>query len=78
MSHRFPGGAEQSRTPTEKAAADTQRRRVRVWFGAHVIAELIAVPASADRYAAAMDRRFAGLRITNDPIPGPAGAEQVE
>ncbi|MFI7065148.1 hypothetical protein ACIBL3_29430 [Kribbella sp. NPDC050124] len=67
MSDRVPGGA----------TADT-RRRVRVWFGVHVIAELIAVPAAADRYAAAMDRRFAGLRITNDPVPGPAGAEQIE
>jgi hypothetical protein len=34
-----------------------------------VIAELIGVPAAAERYAAAMDRRFGGLRITNDPIP---------
>ena len=71
MSHRFPGGAEQSSTPTQNAA----RRRVRVWFGTHVIAELVAVPAAADRYAAAMDRRFGGLRITNEPIPGPAGAD---
>ncbi|MFG1820685.1 hypothetical protein ACGFIF_43495 [Kribbella sp. NPDC049174] len=53
------------------AATDTRRRRVRVWFGRYVIAELVAVPATADRYAAAMDRRF-GLPITNEPISDPA------
>ena len=71
MSDRVPGGAEESSTAPENGPADGRRQRVRVWFGAHVIAELIAVPAAADRYAAAMDRRFGGLRITNDPIPGP-------
>jgi hypothetical protein len=50
-------------------SVDVRRRRVRVWFGSHVIAELIGVPAAAERYAAAMDRRFGGLRITNEPIP---------
>ena len=59
------------------AVADTRRRRVRVWFGSHVIAELIAVPATAERYAAAMDRRFGGLRITNDPMPGTGRAEDA-
>lgn len=54
------------------------RRRVRVWFGQHVIAELIAVPAAAERYAAAMDRRFGGLRITNDPVPATGRAEHKE
>ena len=57
---------------------DGARRRVRVWFGHHVIAELIAVPAAAERYAAAMDRRFGGLRITNDPIPAAGPAEHKE
>ena len=78
MADRAPGGAEQSGTAPETGPADIRRQRVRVWFGAHVIAALVAGPAAADRYAAAMDRRFGGLRITNDPIPGPARAEQNE
>ena len=42
--------------------------RVRVWFGSHVIADYRADAGLADRYAAAMGRRFAGLRITYEPI----------
>lgn len=45
------------------------RRRVRVWFGEHVIADHVAEAATAERYEQAMQRRFAGLRTTNDPIP---------
>lgn len=44
------------------------RRRVQVWFGHHVIAGYVAETLLADRYAAAMGRRFAGLRITNEPL----------
>jgi hypothetical protein len=43
------------------------RRRVRVWFGEHPIATYVAEPALASRYEAAMQRRFAGLRVTNEP-----------
>jgi hypothetical protein len=50
----------------------SERRRVRVWFGEHVIADYQAEPDLAERYAHAMSRRFAGLRVTNDPVP-PAG-----
>lgn len=46
-----------------------QRRRVRVWFGDHIVAEYRAEADVADRYAAAMSRRFAGLRVTSEPIP---------
>jgi hypothetical protein len=46
-----------------------ERRHVRVWFGEHVIAHYRAEPALAERYAQAMSRRFAGLRVTNDPLP---------
>ncbi|WP_433014697.1 hypothetical protein [Kribbella sp. CA-294648] len=46
-----------------------ERRRVQVWFGSHVIATYVAERLLADRYAAAMGRRFAGLRITNEPLP---------
>lgn len=38
--------------------------RVRVWFGAHVLADYVADPQTADRYAEAMRQRFAGLRVT--------------
>lgn len=47
------------------------RRRVRVWFGKHVIADYRADADLAERYVAAMARRFVGLQITNDPIPEP-------
>lgn len=40
---------------------------VRVWFGSHVLAEHHACAAEAARYAAAMELRFAGLRVTNEP-----------
>ncbi|MDX6241992.1 MAG: hypothetical protein QOG10_6863 [Kribbellaceae bacterium] len=51
------------------AADEAQpRRRVRVWFGEHAIADYRADPALTERYAAAMSRRFAGLRVTNDPL----------
>lgn len=44
------------------------RKRVRVWFGVHVIASYVAEDALAERYAAAMQRRFAGLKVTVEPI----------
>ncbi|MGY4770684.1 hypothetical protein ACXC9Q_27545 [Kribbella sp. CWNU-51] len=43
---------------------------MRVWFGDHVVADYRAEAELAERYAAAMSRRFAGLRVTSDPIPG--------
>ena len=46
-----------------------ERRRVRVWFGDHVVADCRAEAEVAERYAAAMSRRFAGLRVTSEPIP---------
>ncbi|WP_132148792.1 hypothetical protein [Kribbella antiqua] len=44
------------------------RRRVRLWFGQHLIADYIGDQASADRHEAAMRRRFPGLEITNQPL----------
>ncbi|MEI8408312.1 MULTISPECIES: hypothetical protein [unclassified Kribbella] len=44
------------------------RRRVRLWFGRHLIADYIGDPASAARHEAAMRRRFPGLDITNHPL----------
>lgn len=46
-----------------------ERRRVRVWFGEHAIADYVAAPALAAQYEAAMVRRFAGLRVTNEQLP---------
>jgi len=48
-----------------------ERRRVRVWFGDHAIADYRANAELAERYVAAMEWRIAGLRITNEPMPEP-------
>lgn len=45
----------------------TGSRVVRVWFGSCPIAEAHAEAAEAAREAVLMERRFAGLRITNEP-----------
>ncbi|WP_344112891.1 hypothetical protein [Kribbella alba] len=55
-------------TPPPRSGAGPKRRRVRVWFGDHVVADYRAEAELADRYAAAMSRRFAGLRVTSEPI----------
>lgn len=47
------------------------KHKVQVWFGQHVIAAYVAEPELARRYATAMARRFAGLRVTNEPLPSP-------
>lgn len=47
-------------------AMPNRQRRVRVWFGSHVIATYVGDPGEADRYARAMAQRFAGLRVTID------------
>ena len=69
MSHQGSDEAEQASTTYAQGATGAQRRRVQVWFGRRVTAELVAEPAAADQYGAAMDRRSGGLRITNDPCP---------
>ncbi|GAA0924529.1 hypothetical protein GCM10009554_03350 [Kribbella koreensis] len=46
----------------------SSRRRVRLWFGQHQIGEYIGDAAYAERYAAAMRRRFPGLEITNEAL----------
>lgn len=45
------------------------RRRVRVWFGEHVIAEYAADVRLVERYADAVRQRFTGLKITVDDQP---------
>lgn len=61
-------------SPTElndRTTAGSGRSRVRVWFGRHAIADHTAESATAERYAAAMARRFAGCRVTVEPCPLP-------
>lgn len=45
------------------------RRRIRVWFGEHVIVDHVTGAAIAAHYEHAMRRRFAGLRVTNEEVP---------
>jgi hypothetical protein len=42
-------------------------RRVRVWFGEHLIADYIGDAEDAAQYEAGMRRRFLCLRVTNEP-----------
>lgn len=50
-------------------------RRVRVWFGPHVIASFVGDQVAAARYADGMRQRFASLRITHEPAAVIADAE---
>lgn len=59
---------------TTRSDPGAGRRRVRVWFGSHVIADYIAEPGLAARYEQAMRRRFAGLKVTSDPVAAPVTA----
>ena len=63
------GEQDMSEQVIERVADTLEMRHVRVWFGEHVIASYVADPVAAQRYAEAMDRRYAGLNITNDPVP---------
>ncbi|MDX6252008.1 MAG: hypothetical protein QOF10_5368 [Kribbellaceae bacterium] len=46
----------------------TPLRCVCVWFGEHKIVEHVSEPAFATRFEDAMRRRFASLRVTNEPV----------
>ncbi|GAA1711567.1 hypothetical protein GCM10009745_69580 [Kribbella yunnanensis] len=48
--------------------APPTERRVRVWFGEHLIAEHVGNAVDAADYEAGMRRRFASLRVTNELI----------
>lgn len=52
-------------SPSARHRAESARR-VTVWFGGHAIAEYRAGADAAAKYATAVGRRFAGLRITVD------------
>lgn len=49
--------------------ATTDQRRVRVWFGKHVLTEYDAEPERAQRYASLTEQRYRGLRVTIDDSP---------
>lgn len=53
---------------TESLDVPAEQRRVRVWFGAHPIADHTATVEQAAQYEQAMRRRFASLRVTNEPV----------
>jgi hypothetical protein len=53
---------------TETLEAPGTHRRVRVWFGAHPIADHTADAEQAVQYEEAMRRRFASLRVTSEPV----------
>ncbi len=54
--------------PTVSPELTTGLRRVQALFGRNVIACYVAEPALADRYEAAMRRRFPVCRVTNEPV----------
>jgi hypothetical protein len=53
---------------TETLGTPASHRRVRVWFGAHPIADHTATADLAAQYEEAMRRRFASLRVTSEPV----------
>lgn len=57
------------------AQLDAARRRVRVWFGEHVIATFVGAPDDAARYEAGMQKRFARLRITSEQAAAAVGQD---
>ncbi|GAA0572127.1 hypothetical protein HPO96_32220 [Kribbella sandramycini] len=59
---------------TESLENTAPQHRVRVWFGAHPIADHTATAEQAAQYEEAMRRRFASLRVTSEPVPAGAVA----
>lgn len=55
---------------TAQSTPPQRQRRVRVWFGEHAIAEYVGLEPNAARYAQAMSRRFASLRIASEVVGG--------
>ena len=53
---------------TQTLEAPATHRRVRVWFGAHPIADHTAQADQAVHYENAMRRRFASLRVTSEAV----------
>jgi len=59
----------------ETLETPSTHRRVRVWFGAHSIADHTATAEQAEQYEEAMRRRFASLRVTSEPVLAESAAE---
>jgi nitroimidazol reductase NimA-like FMN-containing flavoprotein (pyridoxamine 5'-phosphate oxidase superfamily) len=53
---------------TTAMVKNSSRYRVCVWFGRHKIVEHVAETMHAARFEDAMRRRFASLRVTNEPV----------
>lgn len=53
---------------SQRSGSAVPTRWVRVWYGSYVVADYRADPLTTQRYMAAMRRRLAGLRITDDPL----------
>lgn len=56
---------------TATVEQEAPKHHVCVWFGEHKIVEHVAEPAYAARLEAAMRRRFASLRATNELVTVP-------
>jgi hypothetical protein len=39
-----------------------------VWFGGHLIIDRVSEPEKASWFESAIQRRYAGLRVTNEPV----------
>lgn len=52
----------------ERPTVANNRRRVRVWFGRHVIADVTQPAAKAAQTEAGWRRRWEGLRVTNESL----------
>src|SRR2546428_13675813 len=76
--------AASTREAIRRISPDRGNCRVSLWFGEHAIADYTVAPDLAVRYAAAIQRRFFGLRVTieqaaidGQPLPAEL-AEGVE
>jgi hypothetical protein len=66
---RLPSPLPQPPLNNVPTTAGVEQQLVQVWFGEHVVCAYRGEVDAAQRYAAAIGRRFAGLRVTVDPPP---------
>lgn len=55
--------------PPLSACTGSESQLVQVWFGDHIVCAYRGETDAAQRYADAMARRFAGLKVTVNPPP---------
>lgn len=53
-----------------KASSQREERRIRLWFGRHLLRDYRAEAEAAEQYATAIGRRFAGIHVTVDSLVG--------